>query len=302
MDYTENKYSNDNAKKNIDTFQLKQKFNYPKPVSLIKDIISLFPNNAIILDFFAGSGTTAQAVLELNNDDYGCRKFILCTNNQNKICEDITYNRIKKVIQGYTYIGKKETVLRSESINVRLLKNADKLSEIFSNIELIKEQKKDYYKFSLKVSNGALTLVGTQDAEFGVRGIPANLKYYKTGYLPKNSNQNQSSQNQTTLDPTSGVNEITLCDKLQDHIKELIQLETHHNIDDDYYKMILNDADLSNLITNINTNPNLKEIYISSTILLDSNQKQILESKNIKVSEIPDYYFSNELKENGELW
>lgn len=302
LDYTENKYSNDNAKKNIDTFQLKQKFNYPKPVSLIKDIISLFPNNAIILDFFAGSGTTAQAVLELNNDDYGCRKFILCTNNQNKICEDITYNRIKKVIQGYTYIGKKETVLRSESINVRLLKNADKLSEIFSNIELIKEQKKDYYKFSLKVSNGALTLVGTQDAEFGVRGIPANLKYYKTGYLPKNSNQNQSSQNQTTLDPTSGVNEITLCDKLQDHIKELIQLETHHNIDDDYYKMILNDADLSNLITNINTNPNLKEIYISSTILLDSNQKQILESKNIKVSEIPDYYFSNELKENGELW
>ena len=79
-------------------------------------------------------------------------------------------------------------------------------------------------------------------------------------------------------------------------------METHHNIDDDYYKMILNDADLSNLITNINKNPNLKEIYISSTILLDSNQKQILESKNIKVSEIPDYYFSNELKENGELW
>ena len=66
--------------------------------------------------------------------------------------------------------------------------------------------------------------------------------------------------------------------------------------------MILNDVDLINLITNINIYTNLKEIYISSTILLDSNQKQILESKNIKVSEIPDYYFSNELKENGELW
>ena len=79
-------------------------------------------------------------------------------------------------------------------------------------------------------------------------------------------------------------------------------METHHNIDDDYYKMILNDVDLINLITNINIYTNLKEIYISSTILLDSNQKQILESKNIKVSEIPDYYFSNELKENGELW
>jgi len=57
--------------------------------------------NAIILDFFAGSGTTGHSVLELNKQDGGNRQFILCTNNENNICEEVTYTRIKKVILGY---------------------------------------------------------------------------------------------------------------------------------------------------------------------------------------------------------
>ena len=76
-------------------------FDYPKPTMLIKNIIkSTDYKNSIILDFFAGSGTTAQAVLELNKEDGGNRHFILCTNNENKICENITYQRIKTVITG----------------------------------------------------------------------------------------------------------------------------------------------------------------------------------------------------------
>lgn len=76
-------------------------FDTAKPVELIKQIINISANpEAIILDFFAGSGTTAQAVLELNKEDYGNRKFILCTNNENNICEEITYQRIKTVITG----------------------------------------------------------------------------------------------------------------------------------------------------------------------------------------------------------
>ena len=76
-------------------------FSYPKPILLIKNIIkSTGYENGTILDFFAGSGTTGHAVLELNKEDGGKRKFILCTNNENKICEEITYNRIKTVITG----------------------------------------------------------------------------------------------------------------------------------------------------------------------------------------------------------
>lgn len=83
-------------------------FDHPKPVELINKILRLSTNQeSIILDFFAGSGTTAQAVLELNNQDEGNRKFIICTNNESnngsgyKILSDICYPRIEKVIRGY---------------------------------------------------------------------------------------------------------------------------------------------------------------------------------------------------------
>lgn len=75
--------------------------NNPKPVRLISRILEISSSeNSVILDFFAGSGTTAQAVLELNKADGGNRTFILCTNNENRICEGITYPRIKTVITG----------------------------------------------------------------------------------------------------------------------------------------------------------------------------------------------------------
>jgi adenine-specific DNA-methyltransferase len=61
----------------------------------------------IILDFFAGSGTTGHAVLELNKEDNGNRKFILCTNNENNICENITYPRLQTVITGIRPDGSK---------------------------------------------------------------------------------------------------------------------------------------------------------------------------------------------------
>lgn len=76
-------------------------FDTVKPTRLIKELLSHFPENITVLDFFAGSGTTAQAVMELNDEQVkGCRKFILCTNNENGICENITYQRIKTVITG----------------------------------------------------------------------------------------------------------------------------------------------------------------------------------------------------------
>ncbi len=86
----------------------KSLFDHPKPVPLIKKTVMLGSDkNSIILDFFAGSGTTAHAILELNKEDGGNRKFILCTNNENnngnkiKICTDVCYPRIEKVIKGY---------------------------------------------------------------------------------------------------------------------------------------------------------------------------------------------------------
>lgn len=79
-------------------------FDYPKPVALVQQLCdSNNKRNSVILDFFAGSGTTGHAVMKLNAEDGGTRKFILCTNNENNICRDVTYERIKRVIERDQY-------------------------------------------------------------------------------------------------------------------------------------------------------------------------------------------------------
>ena len=78
-------------------------FDNPKPTDLIKRCLEISNKNAICLDFFAGSGTTGHAVMKLNAEDGGNRKFILCTNNENNICREVTYERIKLVIEKEDY-------------------------------------------------------------------------------------------------------------------------------------------------------------------------------------------------------
>ena len=80
-------------------------FDYPKPLSLIHELIqgtTLFNPHSTILDFFAGSGTTMHATMQLNEEDGGHRQCILVTNNENQICEKVTYERNRRVMQGYT--------------------------------------------------------------------------------------------------------------------------------------------------------------------------------------------------------
>ena len=87
--------------KNI--FGSEKTFTNPKPIKLLKRIISIVGNvSSTILDFFAGSGTTLHATMQLNAEDGGHRQCILVTNNENGICENVTYERNKRVIQGYT--------------------------------------------------------------------------------------------------------------------------------------------------------------------------------------------------------
>lgn len=121
-----------------------------KPVKMLKELINYHPNkNAVVLDFFAGSGSTAQAVLELNKEDNGNRQFILCTNNENNICEEITYKRIKNVITGYgkynplksnlkyyrcTYIPRINT--ETEDLHNNLLINIKNLIQLENGIEI----------------------------------------------------------------------------------------------------------------------------------------------------------------------
>lgn len=195
--------------------------NGKKPKRLIKQILKYTNrSNAIVLDFFAGSGTTAEAVLDMNRKDGGKRQFVLCTNNQNKICEDITYRRIKTIISGKT-----------------------DHNTIYSD------------------------------------GIKANLKYYKTDFISKKSDD--------------------LSSELLKHTKEMIELENHIEIDNDKYFMILTDDELDNLTSNISTYPNIEKIWVANDVLFTTEQKSIL--KDLEIIVIPDNYFKFELRDANEL-
>ncbi|MFZ5819898.1 MAG: site-specific DNA-methyltransferase [Chloroflexota bacterium] len=80
----------------------KNNFDYPKSVYSVLDCIDIFlPKDGLVLDFFAGSGTTGHSAMLLNDADGGSRRFILCTNNENQIAETVTYPRVKNCIVGY---------------------------------------------------------------------------------------------------------------------------------------------------------------------------------------------------------
>ena len=102
------KFLNAEGSRELNNIVLNNTFRFPKPVGLILFCINLFADkNITVLDFFAGSGTTGHAVLQANENDGGKRKFILCTNNENNICETVTYPRIKNLITGYEFNRKR---------------------------------------------------------------------------------------------------------------------------------------------------------------------------------------------------
>ncbi len=99
LEFTAAAYSNDNAKKDLKRMLPDLTFDYPKPVALVRKLLEICPNqNALVLDCFAGTATTGQAVLELNQADGGHRRFLLVNNNQNNICRDAAYPRLQRAL------------------------------------------------------------------------------------------------------------------------------------------------------------------------------------------------------------
>lgn len=137
--FNDNIYMNQVATKEINNMKLK--FDYPKPVEYIKKLIETSTDDGdIILDFFAGTGTTGQAVEELNTNNLK-RQFILCTNNQNKICEEVTYQRLLKTQKLFnlkyykcTYIPRINT--ENENLHNNLLINIRNLIQLENGIEI----------------------------------------------------------------------------------------------------------------------------------------------------------------------
>lgn len=186
-------------------------FDTQKPLSMIKRILDTMDNDIVVLDFFAGSGTTGYGVLQKNNEDNGNRHFILCTNNENNICEDITYKRL---------------------LNIK------------------------------------------KDLKF-------NLKYYHCSYIPRVNTDKENLYNNLIM-----------------NIKNLIQLENGIEINDDNkIRVYLSEIELDKFSVSQEELNICEKIYLSSDILLTTEQEKIFEENNIEVYIIPEYYFKDEIME-----
>lgn len=142
-------------------------FAYPKPLFLLRKVISCCASKkTIILDFFAGSGTTLHAVMQLNAEDGGTRTCILCTNNENGICENVTYERNKRVIEGYTKPDGEEVAGLTDN-NLRY----------FSTEFLPRERSVKNMRELVKASTGLLCIKNDLYTEAPFGGRKMNPKY-----------------------------------------------------------------------------------------------------------------------------
>ncbi len=150
----------------------------PKPVALIERILELASEpHSIVLDSFAGSGTTAHAVLAANKKDGGERKFILVE------CEDyadkLTAERVRRVINGYEFKGTQREELLRKSLTFTDLKKADKLLDQIASIENLDGHRFD--KIDRTVKNGELLVEGVKAITERTEGLGGSFTYCTLG-------------------------------------------------------------------------------------------------------------------------
>ncbi|HEM4416364.1 TPA: site-specific DNA-methyltransferase [Streptococcus suis] len=130
-------------------------FDFPKPSKLIKFLVRATTYNnktCTVLDFFAGSGTTGHAVAQLNKEDGGNRKYILCTNNENNICEEVTYKRLTNIQDdlphNLKYFKTKFLSKDDEELEFSLLHHVHTLIELEHGIDLKESDKATAFSLS----------------------------------------------------------------------------------------------------------------------------------------------------------
>jgi len=280
----------------IKKFFLSQRFNFPKSLYAVYDCLRFFvanKPNAIILDFFAGSGTTLHAVNLLNKSDNGKRTCIMTTNNE--VSEDeakelkakgykpgdeeweklgiakyVTWPRTFCSINGLDInndtlsddYGIEQEEYEIDDEDVVISKNTGKPT---SN-KIYKKTKKQLYPQlkPLKYSDG----------------FNSNVKYFKCDWTPRK--------------PEDYLLSNVLCL----HIKEMIELENAIEIDDEQNVIIFNKDDYKKYILDAEKYKKIKRLWVNQNIIFNSKEIKKLNSKGFKY--IPKEYFGQELKEAAE--
>lgn len=159
-------------------FEGDKPFDTPKPTKLLTKILDLATDeSSIVLDSFAGSGTTAHAVLAANANDSGDRKFILIETED--YADTLTAERVRRVANGYKFKGSQKTELLRENLTWTKLKNADALLAKVATFDNLDGHR--FNRIEKTVKDGELIVTGVIDCEETAPGLGGSFTYCELG-------------------------------------------------------------------------------------------------------------------------
>lgn len=251
--------------------------NGKKPVKMIKDLINYHPDNDVtVLDFFAGSGSTAHAVLSLNNDDGGSRQFIICTNNEVSTSDEIKFLVDNGLIP--TEPSKRKKIEYAEWL--QQLKTYKSSEDYQKQIACPSYQKmgicltKTYPRVKTVITGKKV------DGKPYQEKYPSNLKYYKCDWTPRKPE------------------DYLLSNALCLHIREMIELQHGIEIDNVRNALILNKADFRKYVMDDAIYGQIENIWVNQNIIFNSDEMERLNVLGFKY--IPREFFGQELREAAE--
>ena len=153
-------------------------FDTPKPLGLIRRVIEVATEqDSLVLDSFAGSGTTGHAVLAANRHDGGNRRFILV--EMEDYADRLTAERVRRAIRGYPFTGTQRTELMRQKITWSTLKNAHKLADRVNVIQNLHEH--EYDRIKAEVKDGDLLVIGQRSVTDHAEGLGGSFTYCTLG-------------------------------------------------------------------------------------------------------------------------
>ena len=279
--YEDNRSANLNLER---IFDEKDRFSNPKSTKILERLFSFASTkDATILDFFAGSGSTGEAVLRLNEKDGGTRSFILCTNNEISLWNKVKYIHSKGLMLDYSPDGH----AKPQSIQSKINSYFSDKKDLYESLFLSESGKTELESYGIcrYVTYPRLKAVITGKSINGndlERSFPANLKYYKCSWIdryPMNHSLNS---------------------ELMGHITEMIQLKYGVNVDQCEYVVLTNYSEYEKTVANSSIKSKIKHIWMNEKIIARFSSDELTEMRLIGLTFIPKEFFSSEMKEVAE--
>ena len=176
--WSDNKHILEQGTKELGQIGLGDLFQFPKPLGIIEDVLAIATSEgSLVLDSFAGSGTTAHAVLEANRRDDGHRRFILV--EMEDYADRLTAERVRRVMCGYEFQGIQRTELMRKNITWTRFRNSAQILKQVEELESLHSH--EYERIKKSVKNGELVVTGENEVDEQAEGVGGTFTYCTLG-------------------------------------------------------------------------------------------------------------------------